>query len=139
MEKGFTLLEIVIVLTVLGIMTTIALPLYQDYTKKSRTAEVPFMIKNIVELQVARKADPSSGGEYAKALLTLDWTTSMDTTEGKFFEFGTSGVDGCDPGTLTDPLPIGLGEFWVLDNSTVTNDWRSGCMTSSYDMLRNSH
>lgn len=138
MKKGFTLLEILVVSIIIAILITVATPLYEDYTKKSRRAEVPYAVKYIVELQVTRKADPESGGAYAKSIESLEWATSNTTTSGKYFDFGTSGIDGCDPGTAADPLPIGLGEFWTLSNDLVTVDWRSGCMTSTYDLFRNS-
>jgi len=80
MKKGFTLIELMIVIAIIGILAAVAIPMYSDYTKKSRTSEVPGNLKDLAQMQIIYNQDPNGGATadkpYAKALATLGFKTS---------------------------------------------------------------
>lgn len=50
-QKGFSLLEIAVVVAVLGILAVVAIPAYQDYVTRSRRAEAKVALTTLAQLQ----------------------------------------------------------------------------------------
>ena len=87
MQKGFTLIELMIVVAIIAILTAIALPAYQDYTIRSKTSEA-FTQLDAAKLAVTETAATVGGLSkvtatnwgYSFAATTYVTSITMDAT-----------------------------------------------------------
>jgi type IV pilus assembly protein PilA len=71
-QKGFTLIELMIVVAIVGILAAIAIPAYQDYTVRARVTEG-------LSLASAAKATVAENAMSGSASLSAGWTPPGQT------------------------------------------------------------
>ena len=59
-QQGFTLIELMIVVAIIGILAAVALPAYQDYTVRSRVAE-PITLMSAMKATVTENIANTNG------------------------------------------------------------------------------
>ncbi|TNF32705.1 MAG: pilin [Gammaproteobacteria bacterium] len=66
-QQGFTLIELMIVVAIVGILAAIALPAYQDYTVRAKLAEVMVIASkdktSVSEFFISRGNMPTAGND----------------------------------------------------------------------------
>lgn len=73
-QKGFTLLELMIVVAIIGILAAVALPAYQDYTVRARVSEA-LALASGAKTTVAENA--SSGSDFASGYVAPAATSNV--------------------------------------------------------------
>jgi len=96
MQKGFTLIELMIVVAIIGILAAIAIPAYQDYTIRSQVTEglnLAGAVKAAVAETYADKGEWPADNEAAGIMLADD--SGPATPSGKY----VTGIE-IDTGTI---------------------------------------
>jgi len=138
-KKGFTLIELMIVVAIIGILAAIAIPNFLKFQAKSKQSEAKTNLKGIFT------AETSYFGENNKyeTMSTVNWAP-VGTKQNYQYEIGTETINLPGGGSPTGDAPVWVrtpgqtllnftaGAWGQIDSDTKTDTWT---ITPSNDLF----
>ena len=114
-EKGFTLVELMIVIVIVGILSAVALPNFLNQTGKAKGTEAKTKLSGLLK---EAHAEFMTDGSVTTTQTTLE-SSITNANQAGIFDYAVSVADPITTGTAT-----GNGTDSGIDNSVVYN----GCV-----------
>jgi type IV pilus assembly protein PilA len=140
LQKGFTLIELMIVVAIIGILAAVALPAYQDYTIRAKMSEVILALSScrtsITEVyQSAPFTAPIPDGwgcEILTASQMTKFVTAIHTDLNGVVTATVQGISTVVNGSVVTLLPLSnatTGATFVTGSTQTLFGWRCGSST----------
>jgi type IV pilus assembly protein PilA len=121
-QKGFTLIELMIVVAIIAILAAIALPAYQDYTIRSRVTELAVMASSF-KTTVAENIANNGGELPADACVGVGATAATTNMASIECTAGTGAIVATGDTTRTKGTVLTYTPTVGDDDSAVGTTW----------------
>jgi len=116
-QQGFTLIELMIVVAIIGILAAVALPAYQDYTIRAKVSEL-ILASSALRTSVTEQAQNLNGMTSAGQGLTIQAGGKVGNAEVAMS--GAVAITGADASIMgTSGITVTLAPSWNATANTV--------------------